>query len=123
MKQFDATLCVRFQHRMHQVQGCIIMQFFLSQSRLQVLDPALAQWIESAQQWWEKIGGTRDDDMFQGRLFADDPHYRIEAIEHHQYSRSRVGQLVLHLALGIQWIGGYNYRSSPQCTIKSDSIL
>src|SRR5947209_9694371 len=98
---------------MHQVQGCIVMQFLLRQRGLQVLDPTLAQWIKSTQQWWEKIAGTRDDDMFQRCLFADGTHYRIEAIEHHQHSRSRVGQLVLHLALGIQWIGGYNYRSCP----------
>src|SRR5579875_579308 len=84
---------------------------------------ALCEGIEPAQERWEEIGGTGDDDMLKGSIRANSSHDRIEHIEHYDDARARISQLMLHLALSIQWISGHNDRAGPQRAIECDGIL
>src|SRR2546428_2035279 len=123
IEHFYSTLSMRIQHGTHHMQHLIFAQFLLGERRLRMMGVKLSKGIEPVQHWRKVIGRAGNNDMFQRSICANSSHNGIEHIEHHDKSRTRISQLVLHLTLSIERIGGYNDRASSQGTIKSDRIL
>src|SRR6266851_9472904 len=101
IENLDAFLRVGLQHVAHGMQHWIFVTLLVGQAWLSMPGIELAEGIERLEHRWQVISWSRKNDVFQCCIRSYRADDRVKIVQHDNGTRTRISQLMLHLALSV----------------------